>query len=341
MHVPATPEELDATWLERVLAPIEAFRDVRIAAVEARVIGVGYGLDGTVAHLTLRTREGRRDAPGSLVAKLARAGRGRDEIAFYEIVAPHVPIRLPAWYGGLVAEAGDRAVLLFEDLTGADQGDTVRGAGRTESLAVLRTMARFHAAFHGADDAALDGVRRWPGRADGLACRLRERTGRFLERYGEEIDGASHGLVARLADDLGAATDRLAQAPPTLVHSDLHVDNVLFLAPDRPVILDWPDACVGPAMIDVARFLLEGASLEVRRRHGPALLAAYAEERRIRGAPLPSSGRAAREYAAAVTWLLAHTVAWAGAEDPGFSTPRVRAIVDTLVRNAFAAALDS
>ncbi|MFN8422393.1 MAG: aminoglycoside phosphotransferase family protein [Anaerolineae bacterium] len=48
------------------------------------------------------------------------------------------------------------------------------------------------------------------------------------------------------------ALDRLAalDLPPSIVHGDLHLGNTL-LRDGEPVFIDWTDACVGPAMVDL------------------------------------------------------------------------------------------
>lgn len=49
-----------------------------------------------------------------------------------------------------------------------------------------------------------------------------------------------------------AALDRLAalDVPPAIVHGDLHLGNTL-LRDGEPVFIDWTDACIGPAMMDL------------------------------------------------------------------------------------------
>ena len=50
--------------------------------------------------------------------------------------------------------------------------------------------------------------------------------------------------------------ERLSGAPQTLLHADLHLDNVLFDGGvDHPVILDWARVSRGPAAIDLVELL--------------------------------------------------------------------------------------
>ena len=58
------------------------------------------------------------------------------------------------------------------------------------------------------------------------------------------------------------ADARLLGAPATLLHADLHMDNVLFVGEEEaPVLLDWARAAKGPAAIDVAELLFQMAPL--------------------------------------------------------------------------------
>ncbi|MDJ0523671.1 MAG: hypothetical protein QNJ90_16495, partial [Planctomycetota bacterium] len=184
MHVPDSPAGLDAAWLQTALAGASAFEGARIHALDVRIIGVGYGLDGVAAHVTLVAEGGPPDRPASLVVKFAPAPRGPAEVSFYERVAPHMPIRLPRYYGGFVSAEAQHAVLLLEDLTAAVQGDCIVGATLTQAEAVLSAMARFHAAFLGGEHPALAEIQPWDARLDSIATKLEERLPRFFERYG-------------------------------------------------------------------------------------------------------------------------------------------------------------
>ena len=71
----------------------------------------------------------------------------------------------------------------------------------------------------------------------------------------------------------------------TLVHADLHLDNVLFEEEGRPVILDWARAARGPAAIDLVELLLAMASLS----RFDDTFHLYREEMRARGIELDAA----------------------------------------------------
>lgn len=321
-NVPARPEDIDASWLQAALAESHTYTGLEFRGVDASILGAEYGLAGQVARLTLEI-QGSAYRP-SLVAKFSDAESGRNEIRFYGAIAPRMPVRLPAFYGGAIAENDDRAILLLEDLSYARQGDAVLGATREEADRVMRAMARFHLELEGST--SLSGLAVWDGRAARLVEQVRERQALFLERHEDGLDPRVPVLVEALPDQLPEIVARLASEPRTLIHSDLHLDNVLFLPSGEPVLIDWPHARQGPAIVDVARFLVEGITAPTRRAHEAQLLHSY--------------GRVSGALDAALLWHLALAVSWAGAEDPGFAKPRVRELVSSLVRNTTAAALD-
>jgi hypothetical protein len=317
--IPSAPADVTPAWLEAVLRAQPDFADVRIRGVEPHLIGERYGLAGTVVRLDIRAGA---SLPFPLVAKLSAARPGAAEIGFYRNLAPRMPTRLPRFVAG--ACEGDRAFLLLEDVGPAEQGDVLAGATPEEADALMRTMGRFHAAFEGGE--ALD-LPEWipdPARAE----KIRERAPRFLDRYGSDL----RGLVASLPGLADEAAARLARARPTLVHGDLHLDNVLFPPGGEPVILDWTETRKGPAALDVAALLMDGLTPEQRRMLEGSLLDAY---RGVTGIDL------AEDVRAAYVLRLAATVRWAGAEDPGFHRPRVKEIVDLMVRNGVAAVRDT
>jgi len=328
--VPGTPAEITPAWLAAMLAEAPGFADLRVTGLTPVVIGEGFGLDGTVVRLGLKTSPA--PPPFPLVAKLARAKGGAIENDFYRRLAPLMPIRLPRLLASAVDEDADRAVLLLEDMGPAEQGDILKGATRAQVQAVVRSMARFHAAFAGHD--VLKDLRPWGSRRTPLVEIVRERTPLFLERYGASLPPGGLDLVASLPDALPEIDAELLAAPRTLLHGDLHIENVIFPPRAEPVILDWTGACSGPAAADLGHLLVEGPTPAERARLADDLLDLHVA---VAGG---DRGRLAREVRLAYVKHAARALGWGGKEHPGVDHPRVPPLVDAVVRNAFAAALD-
>ena len=75
----------------------------------------------------------------------------------------------------------------------------------------------------------------------------------------------------RLVDACAALID--VGLPDTLVHGDLHPENVV-ITPSGYLIVDWSDAAVGNPFVDLATFLVRTRDRDLRRR----LLEAYVDD---------------------------------------------------------------
>ena len=266
-------------------------------------IGAEYGYASTVARLV-------RADGSTCIAKLGSAQDGRRELFFYRELAPSTPIRVPGFVGGAVE--GERSLVLLEEVTGARQGDAEdRRVG--DALPVLLEMARLHRTWWERAPAELP----WWGRScEAMAARVRERRPAFVERWGEHLE--DHGVLDGLEERLDAAR---WQAPTTVVHGDLHRDNVLFAA-EGPVVMDWQTVGRGPGAVDVCRWLLEALTVEDRKAREDELLAGYVDELGH------GTVDALREAVRALTWrMFAGMVGGFAGLDPATCTDRQRRVV--------------
>src|SRR5262245_46331979 len=97
-------------------------------------------------------------SPASLVAKFPSASATNrefgtqyhfydSEIYFYREIAPLAPIRIPRCYYTGMDEATGSYLLLLEDLPQARAGDQIAGCTPDEAETIMRTLARFQAAW--------------------------------------------------------------------------------------------------------------------------------------------------------------------------------------------------
>ena len=242
-------------------------------------------------------------------ARVRRAARssgayGR-EVRFYRELAGSCPLRLPRAYSGRHEPATDDFVLLLEDVVAARAGDTLT-ASAADVERVLRTIAALHADWR--DDHRL-GSRPWA--ADPRVQRY------ALERVARAaVRGRFRGDAARAVSLLGAGL------PPagdhrTLVHGDLHADQVLFPADGEPVVVDWQLVRPGDAGVDTARLITLSLPAEERRRHETDLLAAYGRALAGRGAAYdPAAGLA--DHRRGLVWTaFVNATAYLAAPEPG------------------------
>lgn len=285
--LPELPEELTAEWLSGALGwPIQA--------VERQILGMGQGFLGDIVRLHLRSdsRDTPASVIAKLPKKANRAtgemlGVYEREILFFRDLAPRVPARTPQIYfshfdrdagsekqkpilrfldrmpgfllpwvasmGAKVAAGKNRKYLMImEDLGELETGDQLVGATLEQCGRVLSHIAGTHRAFW-KDSRLEDAFWLLPMDVD---ARMRQRM--FQTTLPAYRAAATRELLPYL-DWLAAHAAKLMsrftrEAPPTLVHGDLRLDNVCLDA-ERCAYLDWQMTRVGPAAYDVAYFL--------------------------------------------------------------------------------------
>lgn len=267
-------DEMTTDWLSEVLG-------ARVEEMVAEPVGTGQ--IGTCYRLTL-TGEG---LPGTILAKLPAPDPGtrdllasvyRSELRFYDLLAPTVAVRVPEIYHGeMAADSGD-FVLLMEDLAPREQGDQLAGCSRAQAQDAVVNLAGLHGP-RWCDPTLLD--------VEGLQINGPEDASVMAELYGP----ATEIFVDALGDLLtpeDVATLRevvtvierwaLARAERFgLVHGDYRLDNLMF-PPDRAsgvVALDWQTLSLALPARDLAYFLGTSLTVEDRRTHERALVAAY------------------------------------------------------------------
>lgn len=360
--IPAGPGEITARWLTEVLRAGGHLPRGAVAAVSVETIGADRGFTGVIARLRLRY-EGAADPPppASLVAKLPTAVRdapsayrlasGRDAAAaraYYERCAREVSFyrdlstgadAVPRLYHAAVDPDRQRVVLLLADLTGGRPGDALTGCSPAQAGAIIDAIAPLHARMWRESPPGW-----WPAFVTDPAAnqqRYASRVGPFLERYGHRLPPAVGVLVERLRSEYAAVLAELMEAPTTVVHSDLHLDNVIFDAayeptPDRsdpppgtghPVtLLDWQSACRGPAAVDVAD-VLGSLPMADRRASAPDLLERHAARIAESGVDDYPVERLWRDCRLALLNRLAGRVGWLATADPDALSGRERALI--------------
>ncbi len=179
-----------------------------------------------------------------------------------------------------------RYILLLEDIGDAEPGDQLTGVSPERCATVLAAAARMHAKFWSSP--AVEN-RFW---LIPLSIDARIRNGLFqdsqpvfLEQFGHLVDdGFARALSWAAEHGVEAVQTLQRNAPVTLAHCDLRLDNVAFRDGD-PIVFDWQLVRRGPAAYDVAYFL-SGASPDLTREDEGELLRGYLaalEELGVRG----------------------------------------------------------
>ncbi len=339
--MPATPApsklaDITDTWLASVLGTW--------SRIEVEDLGAGVGLLGSVARVH---RLGASLGPSSVIVKLpsvepanraiVRAfGYDVRETGFYRELAPGVDVPAPRCLAAV--EGADGPVLVLEDLAGHERPDQLRGADAAQALRVAGLAARIHAAYW--EDTRLTAA--WlPGPDDpriagygGLFAQCWETAAAVVAASHEERQAAQAAITR-----FDGVVRRFAQAPRTLVHGDLRLDNVLLgTGPEEDAAVDWQLAARGRGAYDLAFFASGSLEPELRRDVERDLVARW-------HAGLVAAG--VRSYGAEDAWLdyrlglvqnLPNPVTAIVAVRPG--NQRGRALLEVNLRRALGAVRD-
>jgi hypothetical protein len=230
-----------------------------VVVIGTERVGEAFGFSGE----TYRVRLDERDGPDAVIAKMWALRDSGDvrELHFYRELAGDTPIRLPAFHHGDVDPVAGRGWLVLEALDGFRQGDDLIQEPLGTVLGLVATVATVHAAWW--DRVA---ERTWLPRAPCFrrdTAYLETRRSEYLKRFGPLPDPPTRRLFDEIPALVSMADEFLKGAPETLLHLDLGLDNVLFLAPgDRPVPIDWARCGRGPGVHDLASILFGIAPLD-------------------------------------------------------------------------------
>ncbi len=357
LPVPAAPNEITPAWLTTVLRGAGVLRRGSVTMLRWETIGEDRGFTGVVArlHPHYAGTAPAAPVPPSLIAKLPTAERHqpsayrttqqRDpvavrrhyercarEVRFYRELAPISPVPAPHHYHGAADDADGHVVLLLEDLATARVGDALRGCSPEDALLVVEAIAPFHARWW--EQARPDSVPwlpRWGGDHRARQERYDRQAGPFLERYGHLLPAPVRDLVDRLRGRYAAVSAALDRAPPTIIHADLHLDNVLFnptgTAP-RAVVLDWQGVATGAAAVDIASFVVGSLCVAGRRTAEDGLLARYHALLAAHGVTGYPVEDLRRDYRLALLCHMAGNVGWLASTDTAELKGRERDLVD-------------
>jgi hypothetical protein len=352
LPVPETPDDLTPAWLTAALAEAGVLRRGALAAAEWERVGEEYGFTGLVARVRVGY-EGAQDEPSSLVAKLPmahanvvssyRARQERDpalahrhyercvlEERFYREVGATFA---PTLYYSAVDEVRRRVVLLLEDLTAGRQGDVLHGCSIEEAALVIEEIAPFHARWWG-ERAPIQAFPSLGGDYDAQQARYDGRAEAFLERYGDALPAAARSVVERLRSRLSGVLAALGARPQTLIHGDLHLDNVIFDGRGNrrsAVVLDWQTTMVASPARDLALFLVGSLSIEDRRIAEEGLFARYTTLLADHGVDGYGVDELRADCRLALLALLAGTVGWLTSVDANDLTGRERALQEAVL----------
>ena len=153
LAIPDGPEAITPAWLTAALRSSGALKDAVVTAVTWQPLST-QGWTTRLARLAVTYDVPAAGLPATLVVKAAaqdahtRVSFGRfyaHEVAFYQRVAPEVPLRVPRCYYAAYGAATHAHVLLLEDLAPVLADDLLRDVSVDVAAAYTRDIAALHA----------------------------------------------------------------------------------------------------------------------------------------------------------------------------------------------------
>lgn len=203
---------------------------------------------------------------------------GGNEVSFYRHIRRDLPVKSPQ----VVYCEGDSNdyVMLLEDLTdkGCQFRDLTTKCTFEEATSVVTTLARMHAKFWQSQrfDTDLAWVNCFETNRDFRLLNLVRQLSVPIacKKFGHALSSDIIDVIPHLMKNYLQLEEQWAQEPRTLIHGDAHLGNMYFQDGEAG-LLDWQVNQRGQGMRDIAYFLINSMSEELRLAHQKQLIEHY------------------------------------------------------------------
>lgn len=348
--IPAQATDITAGWLNEHLG--DDFGTIE--AVRCEHIGEGVGILGEVARLHLEYADD-ATGPATVVAKCQSLfaenimlsqmmGFYAREVNFYNELAEQLSMRVPECHIAQIAPEGAPFVLVMEEITSAHAIDQLEGATKSETEAIMRTIAGLHARFWH-NDALFDLDWLPPMNNDmykAAAGLIDANWEAFVENWSAKLPSDVLDWCEQLKARYGEMVDWCATwKPQTYAHTDVRADNFFFggsAGEGVVTVLDFQLSTRHVGAWDLANFLGGSVTTENRRDWQADILATYHQALTDHGVSDYSLDELTFHYRMCTMHQAMAQIAVANL-DPG--TDRGRALLDAMITRSFASALDN
>ncbi|WP_165367826.1 phosphotransferase family protein [Phytoactinopolyspora endophytica] len=315
VRVPASAADLTAGWLRGILAgqvPAE------LPGLTVARIGAEFGLASELYRV--------HGGEWSVVVKLwdTSSVAGTREVRFFQTFAPDTGPKVPACHFAAIDDALERAVLVLEDLHDVEQGDCLTRLTTKPAVLLAQSLAALHATWWNRPELAnAEWLLTMPPTSRDDAW-YAERRDLVLTRFEARLNGVARDIVDDGPMVASYARRQLTDVAPTLLHRDLHLDNILFdLTNGEPILLDWALASRGAAIHDVVKLVFTIAELD----DFDTVVNAYVAELRRRGVGELWRDELIRQLGPALLLFVVNDTYGKARWEPG--SPREEKIIDT------------
>lgn len=287
--VPQHVDELTPLWLTACLRHAGALAGGRVLSFTQRRIGQGKGFAGRLARIELEYEDPLPQSPRCLIAKFAsehdamasmmtEVGGYEREVRFYRELAEDVGVPTPRCFLAHYDRERKRFLLLLEDMAPAASPGIERGLDLAQAREVMERIAGMHAHWWNRTEG-----HEWLELDDDTVRTVRDTYLRCLPGFLANM-GQQYPTIAKVARETAVMfetddwIDQVRARPRTLVHNDLHVENIFLPTEEggRFALIDWQGVSFGRHGVgDVTRILCMGLPPELRRAHTGELLRHY------------------------------------------------------------------
>jgi Ecdysteroid kinase-like family len=352
--IPATMDEVTADWLTAALRSSGVLGEERVTGVEHVRVGAGIGILGELSRATLTYDRESPGAPRTVIVKIPTADPGgravaqmlgyyEREILYYRLLSTQNVVASPRCFYGDTDPANVLHILLLEDLAAIPIGDQVAGCSAEEARTVVLELAKLHARWWERPEMkAID----WIPQSNDPMMKLAQGAylmaiAPFLDAFGGRMTPEQREIALALGPRMNAMQDSFAQAPETLLHADVRLDNIFFGSKQRGstiTLIDWQILVKGRGPYDVAYFLSQSIDPAERKRIEKGLLREYYEALAVAGISGYSWERCWDDYRLAVLFCLCYPVISIGSIDA--ANPRGAALTAAMAGRSLAAITD-
>ncbi|MBT7333508.1 MAG: phosphotransferase [Gammaproteobacteria bacterium] len=264
MSFPTSAKALTTQWLTQAMGyPIRDF--------QIEYFGAGAGIIGMVTRLNLDAEQG----PASIIAKFpspapenravaATYDMYQREVDFYQNIATKIHLRVPKCFHAQFDKTTSDFVLLLEDLKEMRVGDQVAGCTAADAQLVIEGIAALHASTWQTKAAMVshNNARQQEGMCAGFAMGWPV----VSEQFPDLIDDYAASLAPNLPKMVGELLAQMTVDPICVTHADVRLDNIFF-GPNEIALVDWQAVCTSAPEQDLAYFVTQSLSDEVRTGH--------------------------------------------------------------------------
>ncbi len=331
---PTQPDELDVAWLAAV-SGIES-----LTAFTAEKMTGGFWSNMVRLHLT----HSQADGPATLVAKFAKTTDqarficstfrlNQSELSFYQSAATTSPVRLPQCYLAQTSDDFTQYALLMEDL-GTNQIDQLAGCTATDAEAVINALAGLHSHWWEHPDLT---TMKWLCTPAQMAQSLTLVMSMVSEQAFANLKDCPTVIAEswpRIMNALPLLLNRLDEHPVTLAHGDVRLPN-LFLNTDRAGFIDWQAARRAHGCYDLAYFITQSLTTDIRREHETRLIQYYQQQLAAHGTDAPTMDEIQYAYKLCALYCMVYPII---AASSAHATGSPEALM--IAERAFGAVLD-